>query len=255
MFQKVENQNFIEIEKKWLKKFYEEGIVDKYLHKNDKSKEKFSFIDGPITANNPMALHHAWGRSYKDLWQRYNNMKGKKQRFQNGFDNQGLWVEVEVEKDKKFKSKKDIEDYGIDKFVDDCKKWTLKWAKVQTEQSKRLGYFMDWKNSYYTLSDENNYMIWTFLYKCFEKGWLYKGKDSIPWCPRCGTAISQHEILTEDYLEIEDDEKDCYQVIAHVELDVCVFESVKTAFEKNIFFGTRFFYCQQDAENFAEQDG
>ncbi|MFH1547550.1 MAG: isoleucine--tRNA ligase [bacterium] len=205
MFKRVENQNFIEIEKKWLKKFYEEGIVDKYLHKNDDSKETFSFIDGPITANNPMGLHHAWGRTYKDLWQRYNNMKGKKQRFQNGFDNQGLWVEVEVEKDKNFKTKKDIEEYGIGKFVQDCKNWTLKWAGVQTEQSKKLGYFMDWDNSYYTLSDENNYMIWTFLYKCFEEGWLYKGKDSIPWCPRCGTAISQHEILTEDYLEIEDD--------------------------------------------------
>ncbi len=205
MFQKVEEQNFLEIERKWLKKFYKDGIVEKYLHKNDKSKKRFSFLDGPITANNPMALHHAWGRAYKDLWQRYNNMKGKKQRFQNGFDNQGLWVEVEVEKDKGFKTKKDIEKYGVAKFVDDCKKWTLKWSQVQTDQSKRLGYFMDWDNSYYTMSDENNYMIWGFLHKCHEHGWIYKGKDSIPWCPRCGTAISQHEILSEDYLELDDD--------------------------------------------------
>lgn len=205
MFEKVENNNFVEIEKKWLKKFYEEGVVDKYLHKNDDSKETFSFTDGPLTANNPMGLHHAWGRTYKDLWQRYNNMKGKKQRFQNGFDNQGLWVEVEVEKDKGFKNKQDIIEYGMDKFVQDCKNWTQKWSDVQTEQSKRLGYFMDWDNSYYTMSEENNYMIWTFLHKCFENGWIYKGKDSIPWCPRCGTAISQHEILTEDYLDIEDD--------------------------------------------------
>jgi isoleucyl-tRNA synthetase len=205
MFEKVGKTDFVELERKWLKKFYEDGVIEKYLHKNDNSKETFSFIDGPITANNPMGLHHAWGRTYKDLWQRYNNMKGKKERFQNGFDNQGLWVEVEVEKDKGFKTKKDIVDYGIGKFVQDCKGWTQKWADVQTEQSKRLGYFMDWENSYYTMSEENNYMIWTFLHKCFENGWIYKGKDSIPWCPRCGTAISQHEILTEDYLDIADD--------------------------------------------------
>ena len=104
-----------------------------------------------------------------------------------------------------FKSKKDIEKYGIEKFVKKCKERTLKFAKVQTEQSKRLGYFMDWENSYYTMSDENNYMIWTFLKKCFENGWLYKGRDSVPWCPRCGTAISQHEILTEEYQELTHD--------------------------------------------------
>ena len=152
-----------------------------------------------------MGVHHAWGRTYKDLWQRFFNMKGCRQRFQNGFDNQGLWVEVEVEKDLGFKDKKDIEKYGIEKFVNKCKERTLKFAKVQTEQSKRLGYFMDWENSYYTMSDENNYMIWSFLKKCHQQGWLYKGKDSVPWCPRCGTAISQHEILTEEYQELTHD--------------------------------------------------
>ncbi|MEA3356891.1 MAG: isoleucine--tRNA ligase [Patescibacteria group bacterium] len=206
MFRSIQPKpDFIKMEKKWLKYWYEKGIVEQYLHKNDKSRKRFSFMDGPITANNPMGIHHAWGRTYKDLWQRYKNMKGYKQRFQNGFDNQGLWVEVEVEKDKGFKCKKDIEQYGMAKFVQDCKDWTNKWAKVQTEQSKRLGYFMDWENSYYTMSDENNYMIWTFLNKCHEKGWLYKGSDSLPWCPRCGTAISQHEILTGDYQDIEDE--------------------------------------------------
>lgn len=206
MFKKVDPKpNFVDMEKKWLKYWYENGVVEDYLHKNDKSKSKFSFMDGPITANNPMGIHHAWGRTLKDLWQRYNNMKGRKQRFQNGFDNQGLWVEVEVEKSKGFKSKKDIEEYGMDKFVEDCKTWTKKWAGVQTEQSRRLGYFMDWDNSYYTMSEENNYMIWTFLYKCWKNGWLYKGSDVLPWCPRCGTAISQHEILTGDYKDLEDE--------------------------------------------------
>jgi len=194
--------DFSEMERRILDWWYKKGIVKKYLHKNDKSKKKFSFLDGPITANNPMGVHHGWSRTYKDLWQRYKNMRGLRQRFQNGFDNQGLWVEVEVEKELGFKSKKDIEKFGIEKFVNKCKERTLKFSKIQTEQSKRLGYFMDWDNSYYTLSDENNYMIWYFLKKCWLDGNLYKGRDSVPWCPRCGTAISQHEILTEEYKEI-----------------------------------------------------
>ncbi|MBN1168331.1 isoleucine--tRNA ligase [Candidatus Woesebacteria bacterium] len=197
--------NFPEMEEKLLKKWYEEGIVDKYLKKNDRSKKYFSFLDGPITANNPMGVHHAWGRTYKDLWQRYHNMKGYKQRFQNGFDCQGLWVEVEVEKELGFKSKKDIEDYGVAKFVQKCKERVEKYAKVQSDQSKRLGYFMDWDHSYFTMSDDNNYMIWHFLKICHENGWLYKGFDSVPWCPRCETAISQHEMLTEDYKDVTHD--------------------------------------------------
>jgi len=111
-------------------------------------------------------------------------------------------VEVEVEKELGFKNKKDIEAYGIDKFVEKCKERVIKYSKIQTEQSIRLGQWMDWENSYYTMSEENNYAIWHFLKKCFEMGLLYKGKDVVPWCPRCGTAISQHEILTEEYKEI-----------------------------------------------------
>lgn len=194
--------SFQELEEKLLESWAKKGIDKKYLEKNKNSKKYFSFLDGPITANNPMGVHHAWGRTYKDLWQRYKNMQGYKQRFQNGFDCQGLWVEVEVEKELGFKTKKDIEKYGVDKFVEKCKERVLKFSKIQTEQSRRLGYFMDWDNSYYTMSDENNYMIWHFLKVCYQNGWIYKGNDSVPWCPRCETAISQHEILTEDYKEI-----------------------------------------------------
>lgn len=194
--------DFPVLEKELLNHWYQSGIVDKYLHKNDSADKKFYFQDGPITANNPMGVHHAWGRTYKDLWQRYKNMQGYEQRFQNGFDCQGLWVEVEVEKELGFRSKKDIEIYGVDKFVQLCKDRVKKYSEIQTNQSKRLGYFMDWDNSYFTMSEENNYMIWHFLKVCFEKGWVYKGHDSVPWCPRCETAISQHEMLTEDYKEL-----------------------------------------------------
>ncbi|MFH0863664.1 MAG: isoleucine--tRNA ligase [Candidatus Gottesmanbacteria bacterium] len=204
--------NFPEMEKKILKWWDENGLVQKYLQKNNSSKKTFSFLDGPITANNPMGVHHAWGRTYKDLWQRFHNMKGEKQRFQNGFDCQGLWVEVEVEKELKLKSKKDIENLvsgdkyeSIAKFVNLCKERVRKYAQIQTEQSQRLGFFMDWDHSYFTMADDNNYMIWHLLKVCWENGWIYKGKDSVPWCPRCETAISEHEILTEDYKEITHD--------------------------------------------------
>ncbi len=201
--------DFPSLERELLKKWYKDGIVNKYLHRNDSAEQKFSFLDGPITANNPMGVHHGWGRTYKDFWQRFWNMRGRKQRFQNGFDEQGLWVEVEVEKELGLKNKKDIENLvpgdkfkSLEKFINLCKERVKKFSAVQTEQSKRLGYFMDWNNSYHTSSDENNYAIWNFLKVVNEKGWLYKGHDSVPWCPRCGTAISQHEILTEEYKEI-----------------------------------------------------
>jgi isoleucyl-tRNA synthetase len=203
------NVNFPELEKKLLDHWYKDGIVKKYLEKNSNSQKRFSFLDGPITANNPMGVHHGWGRTYKDLWQRYHTMKGYAGRYQNGFDCQGLWVEVEVEKELGVHSKKDIENLvkddkkaSVAKFVELCKERVRKFSAIQTEQSKRLGYFMDWDNSYYTMSDENNYMIWYFLKVCHEKGWIYKGKESVPWCPRCETAISQHEMLTEDYKEV-----------------------------------------------------
>lgn len=200
---------FIEMEKKWLDHWYKKGTVANYLTKNDKSDKRFSFQDGPITANNPMGVHHAWGRTYKDTWQKFHNLLGYKQRFQNGFDCQGLWVEVEVEKEIGVKNKQDIEKLvpgdrkaSIAKFVQLCKDRVMKFSAIQTDQTKRLGNFMDWDNSYFTMSDENNYMIWHFLKKVYENGWLYKGKDSVPWCPRCETAISQHEMLTEDYKEL-----------------------------------------------------
>ncbi len=210
-FKPVSSQvDFPALERELLDYWHSQGIVEKYLNKNKSSDQKFSFLDGPITANNPMGVHHAWGRTYKDLWQRFFNMKGYRQRFQNGFDEQGLWVEVEVEKQLGLHSKKDIENLipgdnfkSLEKFINLCKERVKKYSSIQTEQSKRLGYFMDWDNSYHTSSDENNYAIWNFLKVINDKGWLYKGHDSVPWCPRCGTAISQHEILTEDYKEID----------------------------------------------------
>lgn len=179
----------------------EQGTLQQYLHRNDESDRQYSFLDGPMTANNQMGVHHAWGRTYKDLYQRLKTMQGYKQRYQNGFDCQGLWVEVEVEKELGFKSKLDIEAFGIAEFVELCKQRVFTFAKRITEQSIRLGFWMDWGNDYYTLSDENNYTIWLFLKRCFEQGLIYKGHDVMTWCPRCATGISNMETLTEDYQE------------------------------------------------------
>ncbi|MCL5798280.1 MAG: class I tRNA ligase family protein [Patescibacteria group bacterium] len=210
MFKNVNPKvSFPELEKSIYEYWIKNGVIEKYLRRNDGSKKRFSFIDGPITANNPMGVHHAWGRTYKDLWQKFFNMRGYKERFQNGFDCQGLWIEVEVEKELGIRNKRDIENLvpgdkkaSVAKFVELCKERVKRFSKIQSEQSQKLGYFMNWNNSYFTMSDENNYMIWHFLRTCFDKGWVYKGRESVPWCPRCETAISQHEMLTEDYKEL-----------------------------------------------------
>ena len=209
----------------------------------------WSFLDGPITANNPMGVHHAWGRAYKDLYQRFHAMLGEDQRYQNGFDCQGLWVEVNVERDLGFTNKHDIEAYGIGRFVTLCKQRVLTYAARQTEQSIRLGMWMDWNDpdelrrlhdllatdptavttidgpdgpvtdsvemlvgrlgmpdvggSYFTFSNENNDLIWGFLAECHRRGWLYKGHDTMPWCARCGTGLSQTEV-NEGYQDRDD---------------------------------------------------
>ncbi|MFB0516705.1 MAG: isoleucine--tRNA ligase [Candidatus Neomarinimicrobiota bacterium] len=202
-YQPVDSRiDFVNQEHEMLQWWEEQHTFQKLVAKN-KGKPRWSFLDGPITANNPMGVHHAWGRAYKDIFQRYHAMQGHELRYQNGFDCQGLWVEVEVERELGFKSKRDIEAFGVEKFVNLCKERVRKYARVQTEQSIRLGYWMDWDNSYYTMSDENNYTIWGFLKQIHERGWLRKGEDSMPWCPRCGTGISQHE-MTEGYKEIDD---------------------------------------------------
>jgi len=250
MFQPVITQaDFPALEREILRWWKKTNAFD-ILRRLRKGGPTFSFLDGPITANNPMGVHHAWGRTYKDLWQRYKAMHGCDSRWQNGFDCQGLWVEVNVEKDLGFKTKREIEEYGIAPFVILCKQRVLNFAAIQTEQSIRLGMWMDWNDpeilqrlrdqlgsdpnatitlegphgsvtgtveqivgqlglpqlegSYFTFSDKNNYDIWEFLKKCANKGLIYKGTDVMPWCWRCGTGISQHEIVTEGYADMVD---------------------------------------------------
>lgn len=182
-------------------RFWAETDAFRKLMEKNRGRPRFSFLDGPITANNPMGVHHAWGRTYKDLFQRFKAMQGYDQRFQNGFDCQGLWVEVEVERELGLNSKRDIEQYGVANFARKCRERVDRYSAIQTQQSIRLGQWMDWPNSYYTMSDGNIEHIWHFLKLCQERGWLYLGSRSMPWCVRCGTSLSQHE-LTDSYREL-----------------------------------------------------
>lgn len=221
-FDKVETQIDFPAQERSILEFWQKNQVFERLRQQNRGKPRWSFLDGPITANNPMGVHHAWGRTYKDAYQRYFAMTGHELRYQNGFDCQGLWVEVEVEKELKLRSKRDIEELvpgdrfaSIDKFVNECKARVDKYARIQTDQSIRLGYWMDWdrdedwrkpadqRRSYFTMSEENNYTIWRFLKKCHDRSLVYRGYDSMPWCPRCGVGISQMEM------------HEGYQLVAH----------------------------------------
>ena len=143
MFQKVGDSDFVRGEHEVLR-FWTNADVFSRLRRQIAGKPVWSFLDGPITANNPMGVHHAWGRAYKDAFQRFFAMTGHDVRYQNGFDCQGLWVEVEVEKQLGLGAKSEVERFGIDQFVWECKRRVLKYAAIQTEQSIRLGYWMDW---------------------------------------------------------------------------------------------------------------
>src|SRR5215831_17678548 len=154
----------------------------------------FRFLDGPITANNPMGVHHAWGRTLKDVFLRYKAMTGHSAKYQNGFDCQGLWVEVEVERALGFNGKPDIERFGLANFSRQCRERVETYARVITDQSSRLGMWMDWDHSYFTHQDSNILGIWFFLKECHRRGWLYQKGLPMPWCWRCGTSLSEHEM-------------------------------------------------------------
>ena len=180
-----------------------EGTFAK-LREQNSGGPTFSFMDGPITANGPAGVHHGLGRTLKDVFQRYKASRGHDLRYQNGFDSQGLHVEVQVEKTLGFNSKREIEEYGLDRFARDCRDFVARFAAIQTAQSKRLGMWMDWGNDYFTFSDTNIEYNWRFLKAVHEKGWLYKGHRSTQWCPRCGTSLSKHEQAGEEnYEELE----------------------------------------------------
>ena len=174
--------------------WWEDEHVFERLRDRNRGGPKWSFIDGPVTANKTLGVHTAWGRTLKDVFQRYKALRGFDQRYQNGFDCQGLWIEVGVERQLGLNSKREIEEYGLEKFAAKCRDVVVWSSGELTRGCKRLGQWMDWGNDYFTFSDTNIEYIWRFLKVVHERGWLYLGHRSTEWCPRCGTSLSQHEL-------------------------------------------------------------
>ncbi len=183
--------DFAQRELEVLKYWKENKIFEQTAAKGDKS---FSFYDGPPTANGKPHIGHVLTRSIKDLIPRYKVMKGYKVLRKAGWDTHGLPVELEVEKLLGIDGKQQIEKYGIEPFISKCKESVWKYKKEWEELSDRVAYWADMKNPYVTY--DNNYIEseWWALKTIYEKGLLYKGFKIVPYCPRCGTALSSHEV-------------------------------------------------------------
>ncbi len=195
------NPNFPSLEHEVLD-FWKENDCFEKLRKQNEGNDRFKFLDGPATANNRLGIHHFWGRTIKDSVIRYNALKGRDCQYQNGFDAQGLWVEVNVEKELGLNGKPEIMQYGIDNFTNKCMERVRYFGNEMTNQSIRMGQWMDWDNSYYTNTDENITSIWHFLKQCNNNGWIIRKNRPMAWCPRCGTSLSEHE-MSSSYHEVE----------------------------------------------------
>lgn len=194
MYQKVDTSlNFVEREKEIVAFWKENQIFEKSIEKNKGGKE-FSFFDGPPTANGKPHIGHILTRVMKDIVPRFQTMKGKHVLRKAGWDTHGLPVELEVEKTLGMDGKQDIEKYGIEPFVSECKKSVWKYQSEWEKMSDRVGYWVDMDRPYVTYHDDYIESVWWAISQIHQKGLLYKGHKIVPYCPRCGTALSSHEV-------------------------------------------------------------
>ncbi len=203
MFKKVDSKvNLVELEEKILGFWEKNKIFKKSLDKNQGS-EKFIFYEGPPTANGTPGVHHVLSRVFKDIFPRYKTMKGYHVPRKAGWDTHGLPVELEIEKKLNINSKKEIEDIGIEKFNRLCKQSVMKYEEDWKKMTERIGFWLDMENAYFTFKNEYIETVWWILKTIWEKGLLYKDHKIVPFCPRCGTALSSHELAL-GYQEVED---------------------------------------------------
>ncbi|MBI2038409.1 MAG: isoleucine--tRNA ligase [Candidatus Nealsonbacteria bacterium] len=195
--------NFPKIEEKILKFWQKDNTFAKSLKQRAKAPN-FVFYEGPPTANGRPGIHHVLARSFKDIICRYKTMQGFKVGRKAGWDTQGLPVELEVEKKLGFKSKQEIEDYGIDKFNKECKASVWEYKKEWEKLTERIGFWLDMKNPYITY--ENDYMesVWWIIKQIWDKGLIYKGHKVVPYCARCETNLSSHEVAL-GYKNVEEE--------------------------------------------------
>ncbi|MCL2616276.1 MAG: isoleucine--tRNA ligase [Defluviitaleaceae bacterium] len=204
MYTKVStNLNFIEREKHILEFWKEHRIFEKSMAQRENG-QVFTFFEGPPTANGVPHIGHIITRVVKDIIPRYRTMKGYYVRRKAGWDTHGLPVELEIEKALGISGKPGIEEYGVEAFIQKCKESVFKYESLWREMSERVGYWIDLDNPYVTY--HNNYIesIWWALRKAWDKGLVYKGHKVVPYCPRCGTALSSHEV-SQGYADVTED--------------------------------------------------
>lgn len=180
----------------------ENNIFEKSLQKDSPSGE-FVFYDGPPTANGKPGIHHLEPRAFKDAIPRYKTMQGYSVRRKGGWDTHGLPVELQVEKALGLTSKKQIEEYGIEKFNAECKKSVWQYIDEWERFTDRIGYWIDHKNPYVTYEPQYIESLWNVVKESDKKGLLYKDYRIVPWCARCGTGLSSHE-LAQGYKDVKD---------------------------------------------------
>jgi len=194
MYKKVDTSlDFVEREKEVIEFWKKNKIFEESVEKNENAQE-FSFYDGPPTANGKPHIGHILTRVMKDIIPRYQTMKGKHVLRKAGWDTHGLPVELEVEKSLGLDGKPQIESYGIEPFVKKCKESVWKYKSEWEKMSSRVGYWVDMDNPYVTYDDNYIESEWWALKRMHQKGLLYKGHKIVPYCPRCGTALSSHEV-------------------------------------------------------------
>lgn len=203
MYKKVElKDGFVGMENQVSKMWKEKNIIKKSFAENE-GKRYFTFYDGPPTANGKPHVGHIETRVMKDLIPRYKVMKGYKVIRKAGWDTHGLPVELEIEKKLGISGKEQIEEYGVEKFVKECKESVFTYVHMWEEMTDKVGYWVDMENPYVTY--HNNYIesVWWALKQMWDKGLLYEGHKVMPYCPRCGTALSSHEVA-QGYKDVKD---------------------------------------------------
>ncbi len=203
MYKKVELPNgFPGMEREVLNMWKENDIIDKNFKLN-KDGEYFTFYDGPPTANGKPHVGHILTRVMKDIIPRYKVMKGYKVIRKAGWDTQGLPVELEIEKKLGISGKAQIEEYGVEKFIKDCKSSVFNYVSLWEKMTNQIGYWVDMDNPYVTYHNEYIESIWWAVKQMWDKNLIYQGHKVMPYCPRCGTALSSHE-LAQGYKDVND---------------------------------------------------
>jgi isoleucyl-tRNA synthetase len=203
MFEKVDSKvDLVKLEGKVLA-FWEKRDIFKKSLKKSEGRKRFVFYEGPPTANGLPGVHHALSRVYKDIFPRYKTMKGYYVQRNAGWDTHGLPVEIEVEKQLGINSKKEIEEIGIEKFNRLCRKSVMKYEGDWEKLTRRIGFWLDMENAYFTFKNDYIESVWWVLKTIWDKKLLYKDYKIVPYCPRCGTALSSHETAL-GYQEVED---------------------------------------------------